>query len=151
MDQFTHVDFPQGDIDRAGIGAGHLQQVTDHALEAPQILPQQLQRALGPGRQRIVVRLEHFERSRQRRQRRAQLVTDVGVEASLSLDAHLELIDHGVERGGQPHQVGIGRVGFEPRVELATGDGYCHPGDTPQRTERTITGEPAQARPRATS
>ena len=117
LHQFADVDLLEEDIHRAGIGPGHLEQVADHALEPAQVVAQQLQGALGTGGQLVAVRLEHLERGRQRGEGRAQFVADVGVETGLALDPGLHLVDHGVERGGQALEVGIGRLGLQPGVE----------------------------------
>ena len=97
LHQFADVDLLEEDIGRAGVGPGHLQQVGDHALEPAQVVAQQLEGPLGPRGQVVTVRLEHLQRRRQRGQRRAQLMADVGIETGLALDAGLELVDHGVE------------------------------------------------------
>ena len=62
LHQFADVDLLEEDVSGAGVGPGHLQQVADHALEPAQVVPQQLQGALGPRGQVVAVRLEHFER-----------------------------------------------------------------------------------------
>ena len=73
----------------------------------------------------------------------------VGGEASLALDPLLELVHHAVERAGQTLQVGVGRVGGEPGVELAAGDGDGRPRHLGQRSQRppdwpTAEGDPEQ-------
>ena len=97
---------------------------------------EQLQGALRSGGRLVAVRLEHLEGGRQRGERRPQLVADVGVEARLALDALLQLVDHGVEGDGQALEVGVGRLGVEPGVELAAGDGAGRPRHVGQRAQR---------------
>ena len=44
-----------------GVDPRHLEQVTDHALEAAQVVTQQLQRPLGARREVVLLRLEDLE------------------------------------------------------------------------------------------
>ena len=96
------------------------------------------------GRQLVPVGLEHLDGGGQRGEGGAQLVAHVGVEAGLALDALLELVDHGVEGDGEALEVGVGRLGVEPGVELAAGDGARRPRHDGQRPQRARAGEAAE-------
>ena len=97
------------------------------ALEPVQLGAQQLGRA-GDVRREVAARLvQHVGGHLHGRQRRAQLVGDVGGEPLLQLREPLELGDlplqavgHGVEAGGQPGQVVLA-ADDHPLLELALG------------------------------
>ena len=48
--QLGDVDLLQEDVDRAGVGPGHLEQVAHHALEPPQVVAQELRGRAASGR-----------------------------------------------------------------------------------------------------
>ena len=76
--------------DRAGVEPADLEQVLDEAAEAGDVAHEQVERRLGPLGHLVAAGLHHLDRRRQRHQRRAQLVADVGGEAGVALDAQLQ-------------------------------------------------------------
>ena len=144
LDQLGDIDLFEEDVARARVDPRHLEQVADHPLEAAQVVAQESQRLTRTRGKVVLLRFEHLERRRQGGQGRAQLMAHVGVEAGLPLDAHLELIDHGVEGVGQSLEVGVGRVGVEARVELASRDGAGGPRHVGQGAQEPAAGEAAQ-------
>ncbi len=144
LHQLGDVDLLEEDVDRAGVGPRHLEQVADHALEAVEVVAEQLQRPLRARREPVAVGLEHLQGCRQGGQRRAQLVADVGVEPGLPLDPLLQLVHHRVERVRQPLEVRVGRVGVEAGVELTARDGPGGPRDVGQRSQGAHAGEAAE-------
>ncbi len=67
-------------------------------------------------------------------------MADVGGEPLLSLDALLELVDHGVEGAGEADQVGVVDGSRQPGVELAAGDGHGRRRHTGQGAQGTSGG-----------
>ena len=57
------------DVDRSGVGPRHLEQVGHHALEAAQVVAEELQGPLRAQREVVAVGLEHLDRGRQGRER----------------------------------------------------------------------------------
>ena len=145
--QLADAHFLEEDVDGAGVGPGHLEQVGHHALEAAQVVAEELQGPLGAHGEVVAVGLEHLDRGGQGGEGRPQLVADVGVEARLALNALLQLVDHGVEGIGEALEVGVGGLEIEPGVELAPGDGAGGPGDDGQRAQRARAGEAAERDP----
>ncbi len=72
-------------------------------------------------------------------------MADVRIEPGLALDAGLQLVHHRVEGAGQAHEVRICRLGLQPGVELAPGNGDRGAGYVGQRAQRSSTGESTQA------
>jgi hypothetical protein len=134
-------------VDRAAVGgvvaAGELEQVVDQLLEALDLLDDE---AGGDRRARVEVLAavgEHTGGRGQGLQRRAQLVAHVGSEAAVSFEAAGELVDHPVERGGEPGEVGFrGRI--QPGVHGAAADFLSGVGDRRQRTQHVTAGVPAE-------
>ena len=80
---------------------------------------QQVEGGLGPLGHLVAPGLHHLDRRRQRHQRRAQLVADVGREAGVALDALLQRRGHVVERARRAaprsgSSVGSSRVSSRP-------------------------------------
>ena len=88
---------------------------------------------------------EHAGRRGEGLQRRAQFVADVGGEPAVAFDPRGQLVDHLVERGGQPGQIGLGgRV--EAGVEVTGGDLLGGVGHSGQRPQHVAGGVPAERR-----
>ena len=119
--------------DGAGVEAADLEEVLDEALEAADVARQQVERGLGPLGHLLAAGLHHLDRRRQRHQRRAQLVADVGREAGVALDAQLQRRRHVVERPGEHAEVGV-VARRQAGAEVAAGDrlgGLRRLGDRP--------------------
>ena len=86
---------------RAGVAAGHLEQVLDERLEDREVREQEVEALLAGGREFLAVLLEDRGRRGERGERRAQLVADVAREARVTLEALDQLADHVVERLGE--------------------------------------------------
>ena len=139
LHELVDTDVVEGELGRAGVEAGYLEQVRDHPLEAAQLRGQEIQRPPRPLRKVVSAGFQHADRGRQRRQRRAQLVADVGGEARFALDPLLEPVGHAVERGGERGQVGLVE-GLQTGVEAPSGDGDGGVGHVAQRPQRPATG-----------
>ncbi len=109
------------EADRPGVEAADLEEVLDEPAEAGDVADEEVEGGLGPLRHLVAPRLHHVDRRRERHQRRAQLVRDVGGEAGVALDALLQRRCHVVERAGEHAEIGI-VGGSEPRLEPAAGD-----------------------------
>jgi hypothetical protein len=143
LHQLAHVDLLEEHVDRAGVGPGHLEQVADHALEPAQVVAEQLQGALGPGgRLSRSASSTSSEADRVVRGERSSWLTSELKRASRSM--RLQLVDHGVERGGEALEVGIGRLGSSRVSSSASGDGHRRPRHAGQRAQRASAGEAAQ-------
>ena len=142
LHELVDTDVVEGELGRAGVEAGYLEQVRDHPLEAAQLRGQEIQRPPRPLRKVVSAGFQHADRGRQRRQRRAQLVADVGGEARFALDPLLEPVGHAVERGGERGQVGLVE-GLQTGVEAPSGDGDGGVGHVAQRPQRPATGPAA--------
>ena len=140
--QFAQDHLLQGDVDRPGVGTRDLEQLVDHALEPAEVGPEEHQCPLGRLVELLAVGLEHGQGVGEGGEGGAQLVADVGGEPLLSLDALLELVDHGVEGAGEADQVGVVDGSRQPGVELGPGDGAA--ADTPVSGRRA---RPAAERP----
>ncbi len=77
---------------------------------------------------------EHVDRGRDRGQRRAQFVGDVGREPDFLLDAALQGFGHSVERRRERSEVGVA-VGVEPGAETPTRDLGGRDREEPHRSE----------------
>ncbi len=119
-----------------GIEPREFQQVDHHAVEPAHLVDDDVEGLLSPLREFVTPPVEDLDRGGEGRDRRPQLVADVGREASLPLDAGLDGVGHVVERSGESVEV---RVGFrgEARVESArcdVGSGVGHLAQWPEQT-----------------
>ncbi len=129
---------------RAGVDAGQLEQVHDHLVEPTHLPDHDVERLLGALRQVGPAAVEHFDGGCERRDRRAQLVADVGGEARLALEPGLHGVGHVVERLRQAGQIGVG-LRSHAGVEAAGGDLAGSGGDTGDRSQQAAAGRPTQA------
>ena len=102
----------------AGVEAGQLEQVEHHLVEAADLVDDDVERLPAALGEVVAAAVEHLDRGRERGDRRAQLVADVGGEPGLTLDAVLHGVGHVVERGDEPVEVGV-VLGVEAGVEAA--------------------------------
>ena len=130
------------EADRPGVEAADLEEVLDEPAEPGDVADEQVEGGLGPLRHLVAPRLHHVDRRRQRHQRRAQLVGDVGGEPGVALDSLLQRRGHVVERAGEHAEVGI-VGGSEPRLQPAAGDRLGGFGGVGDRAHGTASGEHA--------
>ena len=128
-------------LDGAGVVPAHLEQVGEQHLEALDLGVQQLGGAGGRRREGLALVVEHVAGQPDRRERRAQLVRDVGDEALLHLrqvgelrDLALQAVGHAVERARQRREHVVARL-REPLVELAGGELLAGLGGDPHRAD----------------
>jgi hypothetical protein len=106
----------------SGVAARDLEEVLDEGLEGADVGGEQIEGGARFGRQRVGTLAHHGHRRGQRRERRAQLVTDVGGETCVAGNAFSQFVDHvvkGVREGGD---LGALRVDVKSGVEAALGD-----------------------------
>jgi hypothetical protein len=104
-----------------------------------------VKRAMGALGHLVAPRLEDLDRRGERRQRRPQLVADVGREPRVALDALLERAGHLVEGVDQRRQVGIVGTG-DARVEPAAGDGLGGDAEVAERAQHLSAARRAEHR-----
>ncbi len=147
-DELGHEQLLEVQSDRAGIEAADLEQVLDETLEPRHVSAQEVERSLGALGHLVAPALHHLDRGRQRHQRGAELVTDVGRESGVTLDAQLQGRCHVVERVGEHAEVGVvGR--FEARVETPTGDRLGRLGGDAHGSHGATSGEDTEQHPEA--
>ena len=155
------VDDPVGDVDQvdvvgledggAGVEPADLEQVGEQRLEPVELGLQQLGRARGHRVEAVAGVVQHVAGHPHGRERRAQLVGDVGDEAALHPAELLELADlalqvagHLVERGRQPREVVLAGH-LEPLLELAGGEPLGDPAGHPDRRDDLTGHQPGHA------
>ena len=144
LHQLGDVDLLEEDVDRAGVGPRHLEEVGHHALEAPEVVAEQLEGPLGArgSSSRSASSTSSGGGQGGQGERSSWLTSELNRASrsmrswSWSTMALNELV--------RPSRSGSAAVGVEPGVELAAGDGPGRPGHVGQRPQRPCAGEAAE-------
>ena len=136
--EILHVE-----VGGAGVESSQLEEVDHHAVEPADLADHHVERLLGSFREFVAAGVEHLDGRRECRDRRAQLVADIGRETCFAFDAGLDGVGHLVERTGETVEVGVG-LGREAGVEPARGDLLGGVGDLAEWSEEPTAGGEAE-------
>ena len=156
-----HVDHATGDVDEvdvlglehrgAGVEAADLQQVGKQRLEAVELLLEQLGGASGDRVEEGPRVVDHVAGHAHGRDRRTELVGDVGDEPALQAAELLQLADlllevggHLVERRRQPREVVL-TGDAQALLQVACGQALGHPARHPDGSHHLAGDQPGQA------
>ncbi len=143
--QFDEVDRFGVEVGGARVEPGQLEQVDDHRIEAADLADHHIEGLLRAVGQVGPFGVEYLDGRRERGDRRAQLVADVGSESLLAFDTCLYGVGHVVEGTGESVEIGVVRR-VESGVERTLGERLSGVGDSTQRSQQTSARRPADER-----
>ena len=139
----------EGQLGHAGVDPRDLEEVLDELAEPPHLLRQQVEALPCSFRHLVPPSGDHLQRGGEGRQRRPELMADVGGETGVSLDPRLEGVGHAVERDGHARQVRVPRssrrTSSRPAATAAAAAETSATGASTRRLAHRPTAAPARA------